>query len=235
MTFTLPKKRLIIVSMSKITYPNIVLIGFMGTGKSAVADYLSGELGIPIIDIDQMISESENKSITDIFATDGEAYFRGLESSVLSQLANRVEGGSKPLYSPREGRFACARAGFTPAPARLGKYSHYAPLCIEKSTIISCGGGIVMTSGNIEKLKEIGCVVLLTASPQTIFTRVEKNDERPLLDGRMNKEFITELLERRSWHYQRAADIVIDTDGKSIPQVGEELLERMRRRQDYVW
>ena len=215
--------------MSGMSYPNIVLIGFMGTGKSAVADYLSNELGLPIIDVDQMISKQENKTIADIFATDGEAYFRGLESSILSQLANRVEDGSKPLYSPREGRFACARAGFTPAPARLGKHSHYASLCIEKNTIISCGGGIVTTPGNIEKLKEIGCVVLLTASPKTILARVSKSDERPLLAGRMNIEFITELVKQRQKYYEEAADIIIATDDKSIAKIVDELLERIRR------
>ena len=206
----------------------------MGTGKSAVADYLSKELGLPIIDVDQMISKQEGKSIADIFATDGEAYFRELESSILSQLANRVEGGSKPLYSPREGRFACAQAGFTPAPARLDEYSHYAPLCIEERTIIPCGGGIVMQLRNIEKLKKIGCVVLLTASPWTVLARVSKSDERPLLAGRMNIEFITELMERRHEYYERAADIIIATDDRSIAQVGDALIERIRRQRNHV-
>jgi len=192
MTFTLPKKRLTIVSMSKMTYPNIVLIGFMGTGKSAVADYLSVELGFPIIDIDQVISNLEKKSIVDIFATHGEAYFRDVESRILSQLT------------------------------------------IEKNTIISCGGGIVMTTGNIEKLKEIGFVVLLTASPRTVLRRVEENDERPLLTDRMNIGFVTELMEQRREHYRRAADIVIDTDDKSVSQVGDELLEQMRRKRYHV-
>jgi len=36
-----------------------------------------------------------------------------------------------PLYSPGKGRFACAKAGFIPASARLGEYIHYAPLCIK--------------------------------------------------------------------------------------------------------
>lgn len=69
----------------------IILIGFMGTGKSSVASGLAQELGITHVDMDAEIVKVAGKSIPDIFAEQGEAAFRDMESSVLeSLLQNRV-------------------------------------------------------------------------------------------------------------------------------------------------
>ena len=59
---------------------NIVLIGFMGAGKSTVSDYLSTMFAMDIVEMDQEISEREEMSIPDIFETYGEEYFRNLIS-----------------------------------------------------------------------------------------------------------------------------------------------------------
>ena len=61
---------------------NIVLIGFMGSGKSTVSDYLSTVFDMRLVEMDQEISEREEMSIPDIFATYGEEYFRNLETSL---------------------------------------------------------------------------------------------------------------------------------------------------------
>ena len=50
--------------------------------------------------------------------------------------------------------------------------------------IISCGGGTALRQRNVEEMKKNGRVVLLTASPQTIYERVKDSDERPVLKGR---------------------------------------------------
>ncbi|MFH1577393.1 MAG: shikimate kinase [Candidatus Margulisiibacteriota bacterium] len=65
---------------------NIVLIGFMGSGKSVVGHKLASELGLTYIDTDQLIEEAAGLSISDIFAQKGEAVFRELETETIKQL-----------------------------------------------------------------------------------------------------------------------------------------------------
>jgi len=55
---------------------NIVLIGFMGSGKSTVGRELQQRLGYPLVDMDQVIEQCAGKPISVIFAQDGEAVFR---------------------------------------------------------------------------------------------------------------------------------------------------------------
>lgn len=65
----------------------IVLVGFMGTGKSAVAQHLAQQLGWGRADTDEMIVQRAGKPIPDIFAQDGEPHFRDLETQVIRKLA----------------------------------------------------------------------------------------------------------------------------------------------------
>ena len=65
---------------------NIVLIGFMGSGKSTISDYLSTVFDMKLVEMDQVIAEKEEMSIPDIFATYGEEYFRNLETNLLKEL-----------------------------------------------------------------------------------------------------------------------------------------------------
>ena len=96
-----------------------------------------------------------------------------------------------------------------------------------KNVIISCGGGTALRQRNVEEMKKNGRVVLLTASPQTIYERVKDSDERPVLKGRKNVEGIAELMEQRREKYEAAADLVVQTDHKSVLQVCEELVQRL--------
>ena len=68
---------------------NIVLTGFMGTGKTAVGRHLADELHAPFIDVDTTIAKKAKKSIQDIFAAEGEPAFRDLESAVIAELAGQ--------------------------------------------------------------------------------------------------------------------------------------------------
>ncbi len=68
---------------------NIVLVGFMGTGKTTVGRLLSEQIGMPLVDMDSMIEERAGKSITNIFAQDGEPYFRELEREMVKELATQ--------------------------------------------------------------------------------------------------------------------------------------------------
>ena len=164
---------------------NIVLIGFMGAGKTTISDYLSTMFDMDIVEMDQVIAEREEMSIPDIFATYGEEYFRDLETNLLIEMQEK------------------------------------------KNVIISCGGGVAMRERNVAEMKKNGRVVLLTAHPQTILDRVKDSDDRPLLNGHKNVEYIEQLMEARREKYEAAADIVVDTDNKTVLQICEDLIQKL--------
>ncbi len=68
---------------------NIVLIGFMGAGKSAVSSYLRKNYGMDRIETDQIIAKREQMTISEIFERYGEEYFREKETALLTELQNR--------------------------------------------------------------------------------------------------------------------------------------------------
>jgi shikimate kinase len=70
---------------------NIMLIGFMGAGKSTVSSYLSHMLEMKEVDTDQLIVEKEGMSISQIFEEYGETYFRNCESNTLIELQKRKQ------------------------------------------------------------------------------------------------------------------------------------------------
>lgn len=66
---------------------NIVIIGFMATGKTNVARYLANELGKEYVSTDEMIVKKENKTIKSIFEEEGEIRFRELEIEVIKAIS----------------------------------------------------------------------------------------------------------------------------------------------------
>jgi len=68
---------------------NLALIGFMGSGKSAVGRCVAQMLGFEFLDTDQLIETQAGKSISEIFAQDGEPAFRGWERRVVEGLVGR--------------------------------------------------------------------------------------------------------------------------------------------------
>lgn len=83
----------------------IILLGYMGSGKSTVAKALASALQLPFTDLDDYIIEKEKQSIKEIFKTKGEIYFRKQESKYLKEiLENQTDsllalGGGTPCYS----------------------------------------------------------------------------------------------------------------------------------------
>ena len=98
----------------------------------------------------------------------------------------------------------------------------------QSNVVVSCGGGVPMRERNVVEMKKNGRVVLLTAKPETILERVKDNHDRPLLENNKTVPFIADLMEKRRAKYEAAADIVIQTDGKSELEICEELIHRLR-------
>lgn len=165
---------------------NIMLIGFMGTGKSTVASCLCETYGMDLVEMDELIATREGMGISDIFAKHGEAYFRDLETNLVIELQSEV------------------------------------------NKVVSCGGGVVLRECNVKEMKKNGCVVLLTAKPETVLERVKDDDNRPLLRGNKNVEFISEMMEKRREKYEAAADVVISTDNKDVETICKEIIEKVR-------
>jgi shikimate kinase len=84
---------------------NLVLIGFMGSGKSSVGRLAARALGFQFVDTDQLIVERTGKQISDIFATEGEESFRAMETSALEEFSDRVHyvisTGGGAVISPK--------------------------------------------------------------------------------------------------------------------------------------
>ena len=66
---------------------NIVLLGFMGTGKTAVGKILAQKLSLKFVDLDNLIEEEMGMSISDIFFNFGEPYFRDLEKEIVRRIS----------------------------------------------------------------------------------------------------------------------------------------------------
>ena len=165
---------------------NLVLIGFMGAGKTTMSDYFSTMFAMDSVEMDQVIARREGMTIPDIFEVHGEEYFRDCETNLLIELQSR------------------------------------------KNTVISCGGGVPMRDRNVAEMKKNGRVILLTATPETILERVKDDHSRPLLENNKNIPFIQSLMDKRREKYEAAADIIIPTDGRSIQDIGEEIISRLR-------
>jgi shikimate kinase len=164
---------------------NVVLTGFMGTGKTEVGRELARILDLKLIDIDTEIEKAERMSINEIFKRFGEPGFREIEMEMIKKISEK------------------------------------------KNIVISTGGGAVLRDENVILLKENGVIICLTASPETIFKRVQYNSDRPLLQAENPFQRIRDLLNFRKPFYDKA-DIIIDTENKTPLQIAEEIIEEIR-------
>lgn len=83
---------------------NIILTGYMGCGKTTVGKHIAKRLGYTFVDTDEMIVEQQHRSINEIFADDGEAAFRVMETELLKQMIDAkrdhmviATGGGMPI------------------------------------------------------------------------------------------------------------------------------------------
>jgi shikimate kinase len=157
---------------------HVLLIGFMGAGKSSVAARLGELLGLEVVEMDERIEAAAGMEIAAIFEREGEQGFRRRESELL--------GGGL-------GQGRC---------------------------VISCGGGVVTAPGNIALLRGLGTVVYLEVTAEEALRRIADARTRPLLNSKTSP---AQLLEQRRALYESAADIRVDSCGKSIGEVAAEV------------
>ena len=164
---------------------HVFLVGFMGAGKSTVGPLLADELGLPFVDLDDVITARDGRAVAEIFEADGEETFRALESSALDALES------------------------------------------EPRSVVACGGGIVTIPENRDRLHELGTVIYLSTTAAETLARVRDRSSRPLLSGDDPEEAASRLLEAREELYREAADVEIDTVGRTPAEIAREALEAL--------
>ena len=169
---------------------NVVLIGFMGCGKSTVGRKLANALSYEFLDTDALIEEAYGKTISRMFEEDGEAFFRDAETELLKKLEQEADG-----------------------------------------MVLATGGGMPMRKENVDLLKQIGPVVFLFAETETILTRLQKDTGRPLADGEGREQRLRALYESRLPVYEGAADLCLNTEGKSFFGIIGEIKSFLRNRE----
>ncbi|HWB61727.1 MAG TPA: shikimate kinase [Chthoniobacteraceae bacterium] len=166
---------------------NIVLIGFMGSGKSSVGRIIAQQIGFALADTDHLVVQHTGLQITEIFKSRGEDYFRDQETAALHSL--------------------------------LGN----------SGLVISTGGGIILREENVGLLRELGCIVWLTASEEVLFERISRGTKRPLMQTPNPRETIHNLLSEREPLYRAAANYTVDTSAKTHEEVAQAIISQARR------
>jgi shikimate kinase len=100
--------------------------------------------------------------------------------------------------------------------------------------VVATGGGVILRDENIETMRDTGTVVWLKASVETIAARmvsdVKTDDQRPGLTDKGPVREIEETLEIRLPMYMKAMDFAVNTDGKTLQSICDEILEKMSER-----
>jgi adenylyltransferase/sulfurtransferase len=162
---------------------NIVLTGYRGTGKSAVARLLAKKLGWESLSLDAMLSRQEGRTIPEIVDDRGWEYFRDIEAALVADVAGRDK------------------------------------------VVLDTGGGAILRPQNVQALRHSGLVFWLKASPDTIAARIKDSTARPALtQGKTFLDEIGEVLRERAPLYHAAADFEIDTDGRTLEKIAEDIL-----------
>ena len=131
---------------------NLVLVGLMGAGKSAIGKLVASGMGIPFIDSDHEIERVSRMTIPELFEKYGEAEFRRLENRVIARLLRT---------GPR---------------------------------VLSTGGGAFMNEDTRKSIKASGVSLWLDADLETLWERVIKRDNRPLLKTENPKQTLENLM-----------------------------------------
>lgn len=93
-----------------------------------------------------------------------------------------------------------------------------------KNIVLATGGGAVLNADNRQHLKQRGCVIYLHASIDQLLKRTSRDKNRPLLQTKNPRQKIEELMAHRDPLYRETADHIIDTNGKSVKLVVDNIL-----------
>lgn len=96
------------------------------------------------------------------------------------------------------------------------------------NTVLSTGGGVVLSKKNMDKLKENYIIVYLTAKANTILERTSGDKSRPLLQNNP-KETVEKLLTERIPLYESYADFSVVTDNRSVKNIVNEIIRKLKR------
>lgn len=178
----------------------LFLVGFMGCGKTTLGRALATELSIPFVDLDdEVCRRADTDSVNDIFARQGEAAFRILETATLRSL---VQASADTETHPEDTTATASKSGMTVSDARQTTFP------ATPSAIIACGGGTPCHADNMDVMLQGGTVVWLDADEDCLVRRLTiYGDSRPLvrnLDPEQLRRYVRQTLAQRSAHYGRA-------------------------------
>lgn len=195
---------------------NIVLIGFMGAGKTEVGRLLAEKKGYNFIDLDYIAESREGMTINEIFKQKGEAYFRDAENKILKDFKKNKNNILNFLKEEKKGSDLKSDPFFL-------KSGNLIINGEDKYWVISTGGGMPVYKNNMEILKRLGYTIYLKAGSKTIYQRIGAEKNRPVLgiNGFSEKDIKNKLDERERFY--KKADMIIYTDGLSPQSVTEEI------------
>jgi shikimate kinase len=93
--------------------------------------------------------------------------------------------------------------------------------------LVATGGGAILDAETRERLRSRGCVVYLRASVGQQLARTRRNRSRPLLNSSDPRETLERLMQQRAAFYEETADLAVDTDGRRVGTVVEEIAGRL--------
>lgn len=96
------------------------------------------------------------------------------------------------------------------------------------NAVIATGGGVITREQNITNLKKNGRLIYLTVTLDTLLQRIGNDPARPSLTGKSQREDMATVLAERRPIYERSADFIIDTEGKTTKEVAEEIIKLWR-------
>lgn len=100
----------------------------------------------------------------------------------------------------------------------------------QREQVIATGGGIILNEENVRRMKKTGKVVLLKASPESLWQRVRYSKDRPLLNKPDPFGALQQILSDREALYEKACHFSVVTDGKIAEDVASEIREMLRVR-----
>lgn len=92
--------------------------------------------------------------------------------------------------------------------------------------VIACGGGAILSVRNFGVLKGAGPIVYLRTSVDELIARLGRGEGRPMLHGDP-AETVPKLLSERAPAYESAAELIVDTDGRTPGEIADEIVERL--------